>query len=110
MDKYEIMSQVLNDFDCKKVHKVMKQVDWVWAIPPDFERAEVPSELDIYKCANKLLNDAMKDYGNGKPRSVETGGLRASVDKDGCVYLEFILEYSEYWAPIKKDENEIQES
>jgi hypothetical protein len=72
----------LNTFNFERVHKVMEQVNWVWATP---DVLKVPTIVQLVLAAQQRLNDAWD-----KRTTVESGGLRAvyvqaDMDEDGVL-------------------------
>jgi hypothetical protein len=90
----KIIKNILEDFNFEKVHKAMTSLDWAWLT---YQR--VPTEKEIKKCAENLLEDALKQsYENkGKGFYCATGGLKAFVKvKSSFVELEFVISCSSF--------------
>ena len=86
------IQNIMENFDFKKVHNVMGQLDWTWAST----KYGVPT-IDEMKCeAKRLLIDACIEK-----TCVSTGGFRAVYeecsqgDPDPYIGLEFIIEECE---------------
>lgn len=82
--KEKLVKDILKNFDFKKVHKIMIQLNWHW-------RGKVPTIEDIKYQARKLLENVIYDehcWGSG------TGGFYAQKTEE-TVTLYFILESSE---------------
>ena len=84
---------ILEDFNFQKVHDVMKQLDWKWAMT----RYGVPTLDELKSEAKRLLIDACVEK-----TCVATGGFRAVYeagetpdDPDTYIALEFIIEECE---------------
>lgn len=92
MSKEELIEQmvtdVMEDFDFDRVHKVMENLDWRWTIEND-ERT-VPSTYRLMKKAEHLLRETAAYYGDKEFHAIGTGGLMASLD-GGVLALQFIL-------------------
>lgn len=88
--KEKMIADVMDGFDFGKVHSVMQSIDWEWLIGED--EMAVPGMWRIMGRAKGLLEDVMKNYGDEKYHSVSCGGFAASLDEDGNLSLEFILE------------------
>ena len=87
-----MIAEIMEDFDFKKVHKVMTFLDWKWAIGKG-ERT-VPSVYRLIKQAEQLLTEVTK-YDDGGHHEVATGGLRVVFDEDGDLELRFEITTSE---------------
>jgi hypothetical protein len=83
--KQQNLKEVMDNFDFKKVHKVMQILNWTWG---SYGKEKVPSITELKKTAKKLLKQAEKNsYGN-----VGTGGFHAYYHYKGHTFhLEFIL-------------------
>lgn len=88
--KETMISDVMNGFDFTKVRTVMLAIDWKWSIGED--EMSVPGMWRIMDRAKKLLEDMMKYYGDGQFHAMCSGGFMASLDEDGNLSLQFILE------------------
>ena len=101
-DCTEMIENCLLNFDFKKVHKVMKVLDWRWVKPDTMSEIEVPDESKLYDTANNLLFEAMEGaLNNHSNQYTATGGFEASVEFDQVEHaityigLKFVLEESE---------------
>lgn len=82
--KQAIVKRILRNFDFKKVHKVMVQLNWKWM-------GELPTIDDLREQAERLLVRVINDE---NCLSWQTGGF--IVAKRGeCLELAFYLETSE---------------
>ena len=92
MSKEELIEQmvtdIMEDFDFDKVHKVMIDVNWKWNIGNG--AINVPSTYRIMKTADGLLRDVAAHFGEEDFYLKETGGFVASLN-DGELTLQFIL-------------------
>ena len=86
------IQNIMEDFDFKKVHNVLEQLDWKWTST----KPGVPT-IDEMKCeAKRLLIDACIEK-----TCIATGGFRAVYeecsqgDPDPYIGLEFIIEECE---------------
>jgi hypothetical protein len=80
-------TDLVNQFDFARVHKVMTVLDWTWA------GDGVPGVVSMVETAHRLLEDL--EESKRDVTSISTGGFRASRYKDSdtkrWVYtLEFI--------------------
>ena len=78
------IQEILQEFNFKKVHKVMKYLDWKW-------QGVSPSLETIKSVAETLLNNSKVYRSQNDPYPIETGGFRVSACKNGFS-LEFIVE------------------
>lgn len=88
LNKNEHIKYIIDNFDFKKVHNVMKFLNWHW-----FFTKGVPSEKDLKNEAIRLLNDIYFS----DAISLSTGGLKVTKYEDS-LELEFIL--SDYSSEI----------
>jgi len=69
------MDVLIERFDTKRMHKIMKMLDWSWYT------VGVPSEEEIKKSAKERLTNSYKSYLNDDTDSdyffSESGGIRA---------------------------------
>lgn len=91
MNKEELIEQmvteVMENFDFFKVHKVMTRLDWHWVTT--YGETAVPSLFRLMNVAENLLRETADHYGD-KEFYASTGGLMASLE-DGVLTLQFIL-------------------
>ena len=87
------IQDILEDFNFQKVHDVMKQLDWKWAMT----KYGVPTLDELKSEAKRLLIDACVEH-----TCVATGGFRAVYeaeespdDPEPYIGLEFIIEECE---------------
>lgn len=78
--KKEAVEYCLNTFNFERVHKVMEQVNWMWATR---DGLKVPTIVQLILAAQQRLNDAWD-----KRTTIESGGIRAvyvqaDMDEDG---------------------------
>lgn len=85
-----MIMDVLNEFDFRKVHDVMCATNWKWACNDGEFR--IPNLYDLIKNAEFLLRTIIQKYGTGKFTYLCSGGLKASLDEDDYLRLEFIVE------------------
>jgi len=95
--KKEAVEYCLNTFNFELVHKVMEQVNWMWATR---DGLKVPTIVQLILAAQQRLNDAWD-----KRTTIESGGIRAiylqaDMDEDGNLQppgleLLFILTQTE---------------
>ena len=82
------IQNIMEDFDFQKVHAVMEQLDWKWAMT----KYGVPTLDELKSEAKRLLIDACVER-----TCVSTGGFRAVYeesfqgDPDPYIGLEFIV-------------------
>jgi len=89
----KMFKDLLDGFDCNKIHKVMTLLDWPWV----HSNGEVPSVLMIRENARRLLNNLKNS--DKDSTSYSNGGLTASrwKDEEGVEQysIEFVLTKSE---------------
>ena len=105
------IQDILEDFNFQKVHDVMEQLDWKWAMT----KYGVPTIDELKREAKRLLIDACIEH-----TCVATGGFRAVYeagetpdDPETYIALEFIIEECEGFVDddsddeldVKDDEN-----
>ena len=92
MNKEELIEQmvteVMENFDFVKVHKVMTHLDWQWVTT--YGETTVPSLFRLMNVAENLLRETAEHYGDKEFHANSTGGLMASLD-NGVLTLQFIL-------------------
>ena len=88
--------RVMNTFDFEKVHKAMVAVDWKWTTrnPDDVHELAIPDIDRIKESAANLMWSCYEwlDEKDVDGSRVASGGFTATLDKDGTISLEFILE------------------
>lgn len=96
------VQDIMEDFNFQKVHDVMKQLDWKWAMT----KYGVPTLDELKSEAKRLLIDACVEH-----TCVATGGFRAVYeagespdDPDPFIGLEFIIEECEGF--VEDDSND----
>lgn|SRR5512133_1040231 len=83
------IKDVIDNFDFKKVRKVMKALNWCWVGRDD---NKPPSKDELRVIAIDVLSDVVKDYNSSKKRSFSgTGGFEAVASKQ-CLSLMFVVE------------------
>jgi hypothetical protein len=85
------IDEIMEEFDFKKVHSVMKYVDWRWVKDgdDDFEM-EIPNIERMKETARRLLEEsAEKD--REEYASIATGGFKATRYPGDHLGLEFVL-------------------
>jgi hypothetical protein len=87
------IQDILEDFNFQKVHDVMEQLDWKWAMT----KYGVPTLDELKSEAKRLLIDACIEH-----TCIATGGFRAVYeagetpdDPETYIALEFIIEECE---------------
>jgi hypothetical protein len=80
------IEEILNEFNFKRVHSVMKRLNWKWLLPTGEHRVPTPEELRVE--AEKRL----KRVASGKTTASGSGGLMAERLMDGVLELRFELE------------------
>lgn len=96
------IQDILEDFNFQKVHDVMEQLDWKWAMT----KYGVPTLDELKSEAKRLLIDACIEH-----TCVATGGFRAVYeagetpdDPDPYIALEFIIEECEGFVDDDSDD------
>jgi len=84
----KMIADIMEDFDFKKVHKVMSMLGWNWGIG-NYEMA-VPSVRLLTKEAERLLREAAEHFDTKETWTVGSGGFEASAF-DGALTLQFVL-------------------
>ena len=91
---YDMLEDIMDNFDFRKVARVMKFLNWKWASLNGEEH--VPTETEIRTEARRLIISLIDKVGTDKEiRSVETGGFGVFFNEyDGKpdITLRFILE------------------
>lgn len=96
------VQDIMEDFDFQKVHDVMEQLDWKWAM----SKNGVPTIDEMKHEAKRLLIDACVER-----TCVSTGGFRAVYeecsqgDPDPYIGLEFIVEDCEGFVDDEDDDD-----
>lgn len=88
--KEQMIADVMDDFDFVKVHKAMLATDWRFIIASG--ESVVPDLWRIICRAKEILYSVMKYYGNKESHSISANGFTASIDEEGNLSLQFILE------------------
>lgn len=97
------IQDIMEDFNFQKVHDVMEQLDWKWAM----SKYGVPTVEEMKAEAKRLLIDACVER-----TCVATGGFRAVYEDDEpggtdpYIGLEFIVEECEGFVDDDEDEDE----
>ena len=88
--------RVMDKFDFEKVHKAMVAVGWKWTThnPDDPMELAIPDVDRIKDSAADLMWDCYEwlDEDDADGSRVASGGFTATLDKDGTISLEFVLE------------------
>lgn len=87
--EYKKINEIMDNFDFRRVYKVMKFLDWAWHLDG---KMEVPTESDIRRHARELLERLYQE----NLYCVECGGFRATKS-NGDLSLSFILEDWTYY-------------
>jgi hypothetical protein len=95
----DMIDSVLDDFDFEKIQKMMRAVNWTYAIPNEVPN-EVPDVPVLRKTARTLLRGAVKEFvplmDSQGSFGVSSGGFEATAfcDEDGehGVMLKFVAE------------------
>lgn len=88
------IEKIIDNFDFKKVYKIMVACDWKWDSDKGPEQPTVPG---MQRLARHLLTSICEDpeYGaNNDSSVVATGGFKATRWED-CLSLEFIVDVVE---------------
>ena len=99
------IEDIMENFDFQKVHDVMEQLDWKWAM----SKNGVPTIDEMKHEAKRLLIDACVER-----TCVATGGFRAVYEDDEpggtdpYIGLEFIVEECEGFVDDDEDEDGIE--
>ena len=101
------IQDILEDFNFQKVHDVMEQLDWKWAMT----KYGVPTLDELKSEAKRLLIDACVEH-----TCVATGGFRAVYeagetpdDPETYIALEFIIEECEGFVDDDDDELDVKD-
>lgn len=100
MTKSEMVEDMMDCFDFRRVHDCMKALDWEW-----FSLGErVPEEWEIRKLARKLMLSVPETY-NHEEYGTGSGGLhvRAFYENRNLVSMDLLFVVSE-WSCHVKDE------
>lgn len=82
MNYNDCVAEIMDNFDFKKVQKIMTLMDWKWA-----SIRSVPTEEDLRKSALRFL----QSVANGEAECMGSGGLYAE-DYGGNLKLSFVAE------------------
>ena len=97
--KDKMIADIMDGFDFAKVHDIMQSLNWEWKVGHD--EMAVPAMWRIVDRAKELLEDVMKYYEDGQFHFISCGGFIASLNDEGDLSLQFILEemtvYSDYY-------------
>lgn len=97
-NRYDMINEVIANFDFERVHEAMVALNWKW-----FDLADVPSINDLKESAYQRLSDAIKqavDRNNTEHQDIgwisNSGGLKATAWRDedyklAKIQLEFIV-------------------
>ena len=83
----KMVTEVLENFDFDRVHRVMKYLDRKWVDGDGY--LFVPNHYQLAKKAERLLQDVAQHYGC-KWYSCASGGFMANIDGESLT-LQFIL-------------------
>lgn len=84
-DDVQIKS-IIKEIDFKKIHSVMKLLDWRWGY-----NQTVPTVKELKFEANRILNGLKKHRTKAEPYYSQCGGFKGYASKAGFK-LEFVLE------------------
>ena len=101
--EYELIDEVIENFDFKKCHRVMKHLKWGWGFEdqvPTIDRLEESARNRIIGTIEGLKG--IKKWSYHRPYMSSSGGLRATVWKNRYgqitdIQLDFILTEWECW-------------
>lgn len=79
--KQELIDEVMDNFDFKKVEQTMRFLNWTWV-------NEVPNEKRLRSCVRDLIKTLQDDENCG---FTATGGFVVTFE-DGILNIAFILE------------------
>lgn len=91
MTKDEQIAEIINEFDWKKVHRVMVALDWEWEEcggVPDIKRMKCSANRHLDCVWNEAISDNLTDI------RIRSGGFVASYS---CGYLSLSF-CAEHWA------------
>jgi hypothetical protein len=92
-DVLRSMERILEEFNFKHVHEVMKKSNWVWCGEHVNFESHVPTIKEMRLCAKDLLRTCVKNWINHPHKmSSSTGGFVASITKKGRLSLAFVVE------------------
>lgn len=92
-DVVRSMNRILEEFNFKHVHEIMKKSNWVWCGEHVNYESHVPSIKEMRLCAKDLLRTCVKNWINHPHKmSTSTGGFVASITKKGRLSLAFVVE------------------
>ena len=82
----ERIESILDNFPFDSVGRVMTALNWTWR-----GEAGPPTENEMRDTARRLLKQAAEMHPSGTtPRTIGTGGFRASRENSGVLHLEFV--------------------
>lgn len=89
----DMLHEAISDFDTKKIHNVMKMLEWKWMT---YEGMHVPSPTEIYETTIKLGMNAIRgiqEHPDDGQYVCETGGIRVTASNDPqSIKIDFVLE------------------
>ena len=104
----EKIQYCLNEFDFRRVHDIMKYLNWEWVLDQDGHEYGVPSIDDLKIGAESLLRQCYDEMDECEETNliieiddkykcfkISSGGFSATTWKDNNCRLSFELEYSE---------------
>lgn len=87
------MDRIVEEFNFKHVHEIMKKSNWVWCGEHVKRENRVPTIKEMRLCAKDLLRTCIKSWIEQPHKmSTSTGGFVASITKKGRLTLAFIVE------------------
>jgi len=86
IQKEEQIEIILNDVDLKKIHKVMKALNWTWK-DSNTDEKRIPNIEELKVAAEFCMNKAWES----EDKIFQMGGFEAEVIK-GAIGLKFIVE------------------
>lgn len=87
----KMINGVMDSFNFDKVHDAMLAFDWKWYLGP--EETGVPGVWRLTETAKRLLFDILMKYRyDGMCHTTSSGGFTASIDDNGVLSLQFVLE------------------
>lgn len=90
LTKQDLIDDIMDNFDFEQVHKAMALLDWKWGMG---DKERIPDIAELRKFARQRLKEAI----NNPNRYSSSGGFVAKQDKDGGLYLGFVLHEWDTW-------------
>ena len=84
--------KIMEEFDFRKVQRVMKMLDWKWS--QDVGERRVPSLDEMKTHVEVLMNSAIRNKRGAEDKNVyvSSGGFKVTINEYNRMSLEFVVE------------------